>query len=116
MNTNANQNTTTDADAAALNAQADALRQQADQLTDRAATLSRENDRAAAAPSMAISGATGSSFARTTKRVLGWTLGVGVVALAGTYIYSRLRSAGVDVPTGEDIGNTVASAVDAATA
>jgi len=117
MNTNPNNaNTNTTADAAALNDEAARTAALANQMGNNVNALREENDRAAVAPTGAVSKAMGGKFARTTKRVLGWTLGVGVVGLIGAYAYSRLRAAGVNVPTGQDVGDAVATAVDAATA
>lgn len=102
-------------DPTAVAAEAERTRKLADTMSARLEELRGQNDAAAAAPTGAVSKALGNSFVRTSKRILGWTLGVGVVGVIGAYAYSRLRAAGVDVPDGEAIGDTVASAVDAAT-
>lgn len=116
MNTNANTTTLDMNNAAAVEAEATRLQAQADEMQNRLHALRGENDRAASAPTGAVGKVVGTGFARTAKRALSWTLGVGVVGLVGAYAYSRLRSAGVDVPTGEEIGASVANVVDAATA
>lgn len=122
MNPNNETTSTTDANAVdltnadAISAQAAQLRGQADELDSRAKILRGENDENASQGSGLLQKVRKSKALKTTKRVLGWTLGVGVVSLAGVYAYSRLRAAGVDVPTGGDIGNVVARGVDAATA
>ena len=120
---NPNQTNTTDTannvdmqNADAIMEQATNLRNQANELEGRAKILRGENDQAATEGSGLLSRVRRSKGLRTAKRVLGLTLGVGVVSLVGVYAYSRLRTAGVDVPTGSDIGDVIARGVDAATA
>lgn len=83
----------------AVQAERDRLQAQADEMEARLAQLRKENDEAATRPSGAASKSSESSMFKTAKKVVGWTLGVGVVGLAGTYLYSKLQSAGVEIPT-----------------
>ena len=84
--------------------------------TERLSQLREENATAGGKSSNILKDMRRSKAVRVAKRVVGYALVGGVVILAGSYVYSRLRSAGVDVPDGDAIGNAVAGAVDAATA
>lgn len=87
---------------------ADQLRSTADRLEEDLNRVRQENDNAETGPSNMASKVRQKSTMRTVRRVLGWTLGVGVVACGAAYAISRLRQAGVDV------GDEVVEAVEGA--
>lgn len=101
-------------DTAFLDSEIDRLRKEADELEERAKRHRAENDASTAGPSHIIANARGSKFFRAAKRVVGWTLVAGGAVLVGSYVYGYLRRAGAPVPTGEEIGEAVAGAVNAA--
>lgn len=112
MQPNANTNTAPNAtidmnDQSSVSAEAGRLRDQADSMDARLRELRGENDAASVRPSGAASAAGKSNAIKTVKKVVAWTLGVGVFALASTYLYSKLQAAGVDVP-GEGLVDAVA--------
>jgi hypothetical protein len=119
MDTNTNQtaNTPDSKDNVAfLEGERTRLKHEADAIQVRLDELRAENAGVGGKASSIIDNARKSKWLRVTKRVLGYTLAVGGVTLVGAYAYSRLRTAGVNVPDGDAIGATVASAVDAMTA
>lgn len=99
-----------------LEQQRERAKAEAAALEARLKELRKENDEAASGPSNVLKNARGSRWLRATKKVVGWTLVTGGAVLVGAYVYSRLRSSGVDVPTGTDVGDGVASVIDMATA
>lgn len=103
MNTNtATQTTETVTDNAdAIAAQAKDLRDQADTLQARADSLRRENDANVGSPTDALKQARNSRRWATARKIGYWTLGLGVVGLAGAYVYDRLRKAGVEIEAGD---------------
>jgi heme oxygenase len=96
--------------------QRDRLKAEAAAMEDRLRVLRAENNEAGGKASRIVQNVRKSKALKTVKKFLGYTLVVGGVTLAGAYIYSRLRTAGVDVPDGDAVGDAVARAVDAATA
>lgn len=96
--------------------QRDRLRAEAEVMEERLRVLRAENSEAGGKASKIVQNVRKSQALKTVKKFLGYTLVVGGVTLAGAYVYSRLRTAGVDVPDGEAVGDAVARAVDAATA
>lgn len=116
-NTAAQMNESLNAAAAAETlAAAEALREQADQMEAAARDQAAKNDTAEAGPSNILDKVQNGSKFKTFRKVLGWTLGVGVVAAGGLYVVSKLREMGADV--GDDVveaiegaGDTIADAI-----
>lgn len=77
--------------------------------------LRAENDAISGQGTGAASMLRKGSAMRTAKRVVGWTLGAGVVALGGLYVVGRLRAAGVEVPL-DGAADAVVEAVGTAVA
>lgn len=111
MNPNPATDTTADtaaANADAIRAQAADLRDQANRLEAQADALRKDNDANAGAPTDALKQARTSRRWATARKIGYWTLGVGVVALAGSYVYGRLRDAGVELEAGDLVDVVVA--------
>lgn len=69
------------------------LEQIAADTQERLEQLRRDNDNAEARPSKAASNRGESNGLRIAKKVVGWTLGAGVVLLGGAFLYSRFQGA-----------------------
>lgn len=83
-------------DETSLSHEAARLRGVADELENQADSLRRENDAEATRPTGAASAHRKGNAMRITKKVVGWTLGVGVVALVGAVVYGKLQAMGVE--------------------
>ncbi len=95
---------------------AEQLRETADQLEEDLNRARQENDQADTGPSHMASKVRQKSTLRTVRRVLGWSLGVGVVACGAAYAISRLRQVGVEVSDEvveavENAGEQIADAI-----
>ncbi|QVD49190.1 hypothetical protein LUCX_120 [Xanthomonas phage vB_XciM_LucasX] len=106
MNTNSNaaqninNDTLSDIDRAATAAR---LQAEIDERQEQLNKLRSENDANATGASNVASELRKGNKLRTFRRVLGWTAGVGVVAVGAAYVIGRVRAAGVEVPVGEAI-------------
>lgn len=108
-----NQNTArnvNDNNAEAIEAAAEELRNVADKVEDTVTRLSQENDKAETGPSNMVSKAKKKGRIKTIKKVVGYSLVVGAVALTGAYVVSRLRAVGVEV--GDEVVDAVATATE----
>lgn len=116
MNTNANNNAeqinnqTNANNVDAIREAAAEHRRLADELEESVARINAENDKAEAGPSGIVSKTRKAARSKTVKKVLGYTLVVGTVALVGTYFIQRLRDVGVEV--GDDVVDAIEGAAE----